>query len=270
MFWLFCGLWVGCQSTKKSIVIPSKEVLEGIEQKLFPDSTAGITSASLLGYIDLRAEFSSQESPLFFRLRRLEIAAGGTVAVHEHQSRPGVAYILSGSITEHRGDQVLVRDAGAHSFEYSGIQHGWENHTNQPVEAIVVDVLVPEKMPEIEKLPVQNPFSVTVPTENSLLSLQKKELFSLEKEGGALSDKSLRLRVVTLEPGGVVGAHTHEGRPGFAYVILGDVLEHRGDGAYEHATGSSVAERNGLAHWWKNTGMVDAHILVVDIIPREG
>ena len=62
--------------------------------------------------------------------------------------------------------------------------------------------------------------------------------------------------------------HTHEGPPRFAYVISGNVLEHRGDGDYEHSSGSSVAERNGLSHWWENTGSVDARILVVDIVPQ--
>jgi quercetin dioxygenase-like cupin family protein len=268
MFWMLCGFFLGCQSSKSSVVVPSIEVLNDDTGKLFPNKTVGISSASVLGYIDLREEFPVLEEPFFFRLRRLEISAGGTVAVHEHQDRPGVAYILSGSITEHRADDILIRDAGSHSFEYSGIRHGWENHTNQSVEAIVVDVLVPEKMPTIDTLPVQNPFSDTVPPKNALLTLQKKDASSLEQEGGVLADKSLRLRVVTLAPEGVVGAHKHDSRPSFAYVVSGNVLEHRGDGDYAHSSGSSVAERNGLAHWWENTGSVEATILVVDIVPR--
>jgi len=70
---------------------------------------------------------------------------GGVIAVHEHQQRPGVAYIIEGEIIEHRNDQndPLVRRPGDAAFEKTGVVHWWENRSDKPVRALVVDV-VPE------------------------------------------------------------------------------------------------------------------------------
>ncbi len=83
-----------------------------------------------------------------------------------------------------------------------------------------------------------------------------------------ISTKNLRLRAVTLAPNGNVGQHKHEGRPSFAYILSGDVIEHRGDGDGEHSRGHRVAERSGLVHWWEN-GESDSTIVVFDIIDAD-
>lgn len=84
------------------------------------------------------------------RARELRIAPGGVVAVHRHEQRPGVAYILEGSIVEHRNDaaEPVVRGPGAVAFERSGITHWWESRGDTPVRALVVDVVpAPESRP---------------------------------------------------------------------------------------------------------------------------
>lgn len=267
MFFVLSALLWGCQVSKKSVV-PTTEVVQQEKGNKIPDQTKGISSVEVLGYIDLREEFPELHESLFFRLRTLTIAPQGTVALHEHKNRPGVAYILKGAIKEYRGDEALIREAGQYSFEYSGIQHGWENHTQESVEAIVVDVLEPEEIPSLSSLPTQQPFAKSVPKANSLVSLTTKDTSSLKGEGSFFIDKKLRLRVVSVAPNGVVGAHTHNSRPSFAYMVSGTALEHRGDADYNHQAGSAVAERNGLSHWWENKGDTDAVILVVDIIPE--
>jgi len=260
-------LFWGCITAKTKDIVPNSEFIQS-EATSLPTETVGIRAVDTLGFINLKEEFPALENELFFRLRRLEIDPGGSAAAHEHNNRPGVAYILSGSITEYRKEGSYVRNTGDHSFEYTGIQHGWRNHTDQPVQAIVVDVLAPKERPEIPNLPEQKPF-VDAPAANNGLSMLKKELSSLNQEGMVFSDKSLRFRVVSLSPNGVVAAHTHQSRPSFAYVLSGTVVEHRGDADYTHQSGSSVAERNGLSHWWKNTGDSEAKLLVVDIISQE-
>ena len=265
MFWILSMFFWACQSPKKSVIsVWEKEGAQNI-----PSETKGIASVDVLGYIDLRDEYANLTEPLFFRLRKLTISTQGTVALHEHTHRPGVAYILSGAITEYREGETLIREASQYSFEYSGIQHGWRNHTAETVEAIVVDVLEPTDIPDLSPLPTQHPFSESTPKANSLLALKTKDTSSLEKEGSVFSEKKLRIRVVSVAPNGIVGAHTHHSRPSFAYVVSGSAWEHRGDSDYHHIAGSSVAERNGLSHWWENTGEEDAQILVVDIIPKE-
>ena len=255
---------LACIKPVEKQVVPVQEVIEKANTDV-PQKTQGVTSVEKLGFIDLRKEFSNIEEPLFFRLRRLEIGPQGTVGFHEHKNRPGVAYILEGAITEYRDSEQLVRKTGEYSFEYNGVQHGWKNHTQEPVRAIVVDVWSPgeEESPEIGVLPEQKEFGEESPKTNSGIALAKKEMSSLDD---IFEGKTLRIRVVSVESGGVVGAHKHESRPSFAYVLSGDVIEHRGDGDYPHESGSSVAERNGLMHWWKNTGEEAASIVVVDIV----
>ena len=266
MFWMMTSL-LACMKPAEKQVVPVQEVIEEAKTDV-PQKTQGVTSVEKLGFIDLRTEFPDIEEPFFFRLRRLEIAPQGSVGFHEHKNRPGVAYIIEGSITEYRDNEKLVRSAGEYSFEHNGVQHGWKNHTRSPVRAIVVDVWSPDdaKSPTIDALPAQKEFGVDAPKANSGIALAKKETSSLDD---IFDGKSLRIRVVSVEPGGVVGAHKHDSRPSFAYVLSGKALEHRGDGDYSHEVGSSVTERNGLAHWWENTGEEAATIVVVDIVDIE-
>ena len=261
MLWMI-GL-LACKKPVENQVVPVQEVVVQNHPDA-PQETHGITSVEKLGFIDLRTEFSDVEEPLYFRLRRLEIAPQGTVGFHEHKNRPGVAYIVEGAITEYRDNEEIVRDKGAYSFEYNGVQHGWKNHTQEPVRAIVVDVWSPtDDTPTIDALREQKEFSAETPTSNAGLALVKKDTSFLDD---MFKGKSLRIRVVSVEPNGVVGAHKHDSRPSFAYLLSGKMMEHRGDADYTHEAGSSVAERNGLAHWWKNIGDTSARIVVVDIV----
>ena len=268
MFGIYFSL-LACMKPVEKQVVPVQEVIEEVKHDV-PQKTQGVTSVEKLGFIDLRTEFPNIEDPLYFRLRRLEIGPQGTVGFHEHKNRPGVAYILEGSITEFRDNEQLVRNTGEYSFEHNGVQHGWKNHTQDPVRAIVVDVWSPgdEESPTIGVLPEQKDFGEETPKANSGIALAKKDMSSLDD---IFEKKTLRIRVVSVDSDGVVGAHKHEARPSFAYVISGNVIEHRGDGDYTHKAGSAVAERNGLTHWWKNTGEEAAQIVVVDIVdvPKE-
>lgn len=79
------------------------------------------------------------------RAREIVIAPGGVIAVHEHNTRPGVAYILEGEIIEHRNDndKPIRRRQGDAAFERTGVAHWWENRSEKTVRALVVDI-VPE------------------------------------------------------------------------------------------------------------------------------
>jgi len=77
------------------------------------------------------------------RAREIVIAPGGVIAVHEHNTRPGVAYILEGEIVEHRNDsdKPVLRRPGDAAFERTGVAHWWENRSDKPVRALVVDIV---------------------------------------------------------------------------------------------------------------------------------
>lgn len=110
-----------------------------------PSETKGITSVESLGAIDLAEEFAALEGRIF-RARVITIAPGGVVAVHRHESRPGFAYILEGEAVEHRNDhpEPIVRRAGAMAVERTGVAHWWENVSDVPMRALVVDIVAQE------------------------------------------------------------------------------------------------------------------------------
>lgn len=110
-----------------------------------PTKTAGIESVNALGVVDLGGEFESMKGHEM-RARVFTIKPGGVVARHEHQSRPGFAYIISGQIIEHRNDHkaAIIRKPGDVAIERSGVVHYWENTFKEPVVALVVDIVKAE------------------------------------------------------------------------------------------------------------------------------
>ena len=95
------------------------------------------------GDVGLGGEFPALKNRIL-RARRVVIKPGGIVAVHEHNRRPGLAYIITGEVYEHRNGKAILRQAGESSFEKSGVIHWWENRSKRDVIAIVVDI-VPTK-----------------------------------------------------------------------------------------------------------------------------
>lgn len=124
--------------------MPSGELVIVRELK-GPSKTSGIESVKALGIVDLGAEFGAMQGHQM-RARIFTINPGGVVARHEHRSRPGFAYIISGQILEHRNDQqtVLTRKPGDIAIERSGVVHYWENTFKEPVVALVVDIIQSE------------------------------------------------------------------------------------------------------------------------------
>jgi len=81
-----------------------------------------------------------------------------------------------------------------------------------------------------------------------------------------LTGYQLRARAVTIEPGGHLAAHTHQGRPTMEYVAQGTVIEVRNGIATEHKAGTMVPAMNGVTHWWENHGTVPVVLLPVDVM----
>lgn len=107
-----------------------------------PTETVGVEATTPLGSVSLAGELPGAEGKVL-RAREFLLAPGATIAVHEHQQRPGLAYILEGELIEHRSDQQgpIVRGVGAVAFERSGLVHYWKNESGKPVRALVVDIV---------------------------------------------------------------------------------------------------------------------------------
>ncbi|MBE9029324.1 cupin domain-containing protein [filamentous cyanobacterium LEGE 11480] len=132
---------------EKIKIVPQRERDKAQELKVKgPTKTLGITSLTNLGAVDLSGEFKSLDG-YTLRAREIVVAPGGQVAVHQHNSRPGIAYIIEGEMVEYRNDQddPIVRKAGSVAFERTGVVHWWKNQSSKPARALVVDIVPKQK-----------------------------------------------------------------------------------------------------------------------------
>ena len=96
------------------------------------------------------------------------------------------------------------------------------------------------------------------------------ELASIDlgPENVKLDQRRLRLRQMTIMPGGVVPLHSHEDRPALIMVNSGEIVEYSSQCAVliVHKAGDTAREFMGTKHWWKNTGSVPVNLTIADIV----
>jgi quercetin dioxygenase-like cupin family protein len=90
----------------------------------------------------------------------------------------------------------------------------------------------------------------------------------LKNEKIMADNRSLRLRKLVIEPGGIVPWHSHGDRPAIIYIVSGNVAEYASNCAVPimHKAGDTSRETHEVAHWWKNTGNMPAVLLSADIV----
>ncbi|MEZ5558164.1 MAG: cupin domain-containing protein [Pseudomonadales bacterium] len=85
-----------------------------------------------------------------------------------------------------------------------------------------------------------------------------------------MAGRQLRMRMVTMEPGGVFGpVHDHVDRPGIVYVLQGTITDHRGGVATDYGPGVGWPEDRNTIHWLENRGSVQAVEISVDIVKQD-
>ncbi|HEY7940936.1 MAG TPA: cupin domain-containing protein [Candidatus Limnocylindrales bacterium] len=85
-----------------------------------------------------------------------------------------------------------------------------------------------------------------------------------------LAGRELRMRMVTIEPGGVFGpVHDHQGRPGTVYILQGTITDHRNGVATDYGPGPGWPEDRHTSHWLENGGTIPAVEISVDIVRRD-
>ena len=85
-----------------------------------------------------------------------------------------------------------------------------------------------------------------------------------------MAGRELRMRMVTIEPGGVFGPiHDHRDRPGIVYVLRGTVTDHRGGIATDYGPRVGWPEDRSTTHWLENRGTTPAVEISVDIVRQE-
>jgi len=227
------GFWLACvgarnTSTIETLERPSSNVLVELET------------------VDLALEFGVEWQDWYYHLNRIEIPKGGSI-----------------SLPEQSGWTILTEEG----LQQTGFYPQSSPDTLCAQGCVVLSVTIDQDKGDVEMhQQLDQDLSESAPQKSKGLTVL--DTWSVPLTGFPTTDKSLRMRNVELKPGGNVGQHKHNGRPSFAYVVSGDVIEHRDDGDNPYHTGDRVAERNGLVHWWEN-GDTSATIVVFDIISSE-
>lgn len=102
------------------------------------------------------------------------------------------------------------------------------------------------------------------------VSVQLLATVDLGPEIEGMAGRQLRMRMVTIEPGGVFGPlHDHEGRPGTVYILQGTITDRRDGVATDYGPGVGWPEDRNTTHWLENWGTIPAVEISVDIVRLE-
>jgi quercetin dioxygenase-like cupin family protein len=85
-----------------------------------------------------------------------------------------------------------------------------------------------------------------------------------------MTGRQLRMRMVTIEPGGFFGPiHDHIDRPGIVYILQGTITDHRNGVDTDYGPGVGWPEDRNTLHWLENSGAIPAVEISVDIVRQE-
>ena len=102
--------------------------------------TRGVTG-ELLATVDLGAEIESMAGHEL-RMRMFTFEPGAVFGpMHDHKGRPGVVYILQGTITDHRDGATMDYGPGVGWPEDRNTTHWLENRGTVPAVEISIDIL---------------------------------------------------------------------------------------------------------------------------------
>ena len=102
--------------------------------------TKGVTS-KVLATVDLGPEIEGMAGRQL-RMRLFTFEPGSTLGpIHDHKDRPGIVYILQGTITDHRNGVAKDYGPGVGWPEDKDTTHWLENRGTVPAVEISVDVV---------------------------------------------------------------------------------------------------------------------------------
>jgi quercetin dioxygenase-like cupin family protein len=95
-------------------------------------------------------------------------------------------------------------------------------------------------------------------------------VLDLGPEIEGMAGRRLRMRMVTIEPGGVFGPiHDHRDRPGMVYILQGTITDHRNEVTKEYGPGVGWPEDKNTTHWLENRGTTLAVEISIDIVRQQ-
>ena len=102
------------------------------------------------------------------------------------------------------------------------------------------------------------------------VTVQPLAVVDLGPEIAGMEGGQLRMRMVTIEPGGVFGpVHNHIDRPGTVYILQGTITDHRDGVATDYGPGVGWPEDRNTTHWLENRGAITAIEISVDIVKQQ-
>lgn len=106
-----------------------------------PTENVGL-SGKLLAEMPLAPEFATTGNR-HMRMRILTLAKGGVVALHAHDARPSIEYVLAGTTIETRGGVETTYKAGDVVSADHTVSHWWRNDGDETVTILAMDIYQP-------------------------------------------------------------------------------------------------------------------------------
>lgn len=104
------------------------------------------------------------------------------------------------------------------------------------------------------------------PMGNTRAKVSEPVLLDLAPWAADMNGRQLRIRRFDIEPGGILGIHSHDDRPDVSYLVQGVLTEYRAGGFRESRASATLhAAGKGVTHWVENSGSVPAVLIVADV-----
>lgn len=104
------------------------------------------------------------------------------------------------------------------------------------------------------------------PKGNKGFTASKTTVVDLGPEIDGMAGRQLRMRMLTIEPGGYIGIHTHKDRPAVVYFMQGTDEVGQADGSKKvmHPGDTSTANHD-TTHYHRNIGNDNVVLIAVDV-----
>lgn len=104
------------------------------------------------------------------------------------------------------------------------------------------------------------------PKGNKGFTASKTTVVELGPEIEGMTGRQLRMRMLTIEPGGHIGLHSHKDRPAVVYFMQGTDVVTQADGSSKtfHPGDTSAATKD-TTHWHRNDGKDNVVLIAVDV-----
>jgi len=103
------------------------------------------------------------------------------------------------------------------------------------------------------------------PTSSQGIAVKLIGALNLHGQLTEIGARQLRLRLVTIAPGGVLALHDHKDRPSVEMLVRGTATEYRNNTPKEYKEGDAMIADVDTVHWWKNDSTEPAVLVAADI-----